>query len=101
MVRWEPPSKDGQNGIITGYKLRYKKQNRRERGERGFTVTAAGDRRLYVLSDLEKGSSYQVRIWAMNVNGTGPPTDWITVETFKNDLDETKVTKINFWFNNL
>ncbi|EEB12791.1 Neogenin precursor, putative [Pediculus humanus corporis] len=91
VVRWEPPSKDGQNGIITGYKLRYKKQNRRERGERGFTVTAAGDRRLYVLSDLEKGSSYQVRIWAMNVNGTGPPTDWITVETFKNDLDETKV----------
>ncbi|KAK6631106.1 hypothetical protein RUM43_014202 [Polyplax serrata] len=91
VVRWEPPPKDGQNGIITGYKLRYKKQNRRDRGDRGYTVTAAGDRRLYVLSDLHKGSLYQVRIWAMNVNGTGPPTDWIPVETFDNDLDETHV----------
>lgn len=61
MVRWEPPPKDGQNGVITGYKLRYKKQTRRDGGDRGYTVTAAGDRRLHVLSNLEKGSVYQVR----------------------------------------
>lgn len=27
----------------------------------------------------------------MNVNGTGPPTDWIDVETFQNDVDESRV----------
>lgn len=27
----------------------------------------------------------------MNVNGTGPPTEWYEVETYENDLDESKV----------
>jgi len=57
IIRWEPPPKDGQNGIITGYKIRYK----RPKG-RGFVLTAAGDRRLYAISDLERGSTYQVNI---------------------------------------
>lgn len=60
IVRWEPPPKEGQNGVITGYKLRYRKQNRRNRADRGDTVTAAGDRRLYSLDDLERGTIYQV-----------------------------------------
>lgn len=34
---------------------------------------------------------YQVRLFAMNVNGTGPPTDWFTIETYENDLDESTV----------
>lgn len=60
-MRWEPPPKEGQNGVITGYKLRYKKQNRRNRDrDRGDTVTVAGDRRLYALMDLDKSSTYLV-----------------------------------------
>lgn len=27
----------------------------------------------------------------MNVNGTGPATEWINAETYENDLDETSV----------
>jgi hypothetical protein len=27
----------------------------------------------------------------MTVNGTGPPTDWFTSETYENDLDESTV----------
>lgn len=27
----------------------------------------------------------------MNINGSGPPTEWYTVETYDNDLDETQV----------
>lgn len=89
-VRWEAPPREGRNGIITGYKLRYRKRDRR--GERrGDTVTTAGDRRLYTLVGLERRSVYQVRLWALNVNGTGPPTDWYTVETYENDLDESQV----------
>lgn len=34
---------------------------------------------------------YQVRIWALNANGTGPPTDWHTIETYEKDLDESTV----------
>lgn len=35
----------------------------------------------------------------MNVNGTGPPTNWISVETFDSDLDETQVCHFSqFWF---
>lgn len=29
----------------------------------------------------------------MNVNGTGPPSEWHTIETYDNDLDETQVKK--------
>lgn len=32
---------------------------------------------------------YQVRLWAMTVNGTGPPTEWHTFETYESDLDES------------
>uniref|UniRef100_A0A224XGP9 Putative neural cell adhesion molecule l1 n=1 Tax=Panstrongylus lignarius TaxID=156445 RepID=A0A224XGP9_9HEMI len=88
IVRWEPPPLEGRNGVITGYKLRYRMRDRRGRSE---TVTTAGDRRLWVLNGLENSSVYQVRIWALNANGTGPPTDWHTIETYEKDLDESTV----------
>lgn len=79
---------DGQNGIITGYKIRYRRHDRR------FTpnsVTTEGNQRLYVITGLEKHVIYQVRMCALNVNGTGPWTEWMTIETYENDLDETNV----------
>ena len=87
-MRWEPPPVDARNGVITGYKLRYRMKGGRGNSE---TVSTAGNRRLYALTGLEKSSVYQVRIWAMTVNGTGPPTDWFTIETYENDLDESTV----------
>lgn len=44
-----------------------------------------------MISDLERATAYQIRLWAINVNGTGPPTEWISVETYENDLDESRV----------
>jgi neogenin len=41
--------------------------------------------------ELERGAEYQVRLWALNANGTGPPTDWISVTTLDSDLDESQV----------
>lgn len=93
-VRWEPPPREGQNGVVTGYKLRYRKKDSGRRSGKGDTVTAAGNRRLYTLTDLERGSVYMVRLYAMNVNGTGPPTDWYTIETPQKDLDESSVPDI-------
>ncbi|XP_077263578.1 neogenin protein frazzled isoform X4 [Temnothorax americanus] len=93
IVRWEPPL-EGQNGIITGYRIRYRKYPHDPRsGDRRspITVTTEGNQRLYVLNGLEKHVVYQVRICAFNVNGTGPWTEWTKIETYENDLDETKV----------
>lgn len=84
MVRWEPPPLEGQNGPITGYKLRHRQQ-----GKKGDTVTTPPNQRTYNLFNLERGAVYQVRLWAINVNGTGPPTEWFEVRTYENDLDES------------
>ena len=56
--RWEPPPKESQNGIITGYKIRW-----RQKGERKQeTVTTDGSRRLFDISGLLKGQEYQVTL---------------------------------------
>ncbi|KAL1513925.1 hypothetical protein ABEB36_003263 [Hypothenemus hampei] len=88
VVRWEPPSLDTQNGIILGYKIKYRKSSGKGKGT---TFTTPASDRHYVIKDLERGSVYQIRLWAMNVNGTGPASDWLEVETFENDLDESRV----------
>ncbi|KFM76351.1 hypothetical protein X975_12770, partial [Stegodyphus mimosarum] len=87
IVRWEPPPKESQNGVIMGYKIRYKLKGSR----RGDTVTTDGNRRLYALTGLEKGAQYSIKIAALTINGSGPATDWIVVDTYQNDLDETRV----------
>lgn len=60
------------------------------KGKSSTYVTPPSDRH-FVINDLEKGEEYQIRIWATNVNGTSPPSDWIDVSTFKNDVDESRV----------
>lgn len=36
-------------------------------------------------------SAYQIKIAAMTINGTGPFSDFINVDTYENDLDESQV----------
>ncbi|KAG8192662.1 hypothetical protein JTE90_009692 [Oedothorax gibbosus] len=86
IIRWDPPPVESQNGIITGYKIRFKKKN-----GNGETFTTDGNRRLYALSGLEKASQYNIKIAALTVNGTGPFTETKSVETYYNDLMESKV----------
>lgn len=51
VVRWEPPPDGALNGIITGYKIRYRKQ-----GDRiGETVTCDGVRRIFDLTGWCQG----------------------------------------------
>ncbi|XP_076332516.1 neogenin-like isoform X3 [Tachypleus tridentatus] len=87
IVRWQPPPKESQNAIITGYKIRYKLKGSR----RGDTVTTDGNRRLYALTGLERGARYSIKIAALSINGSGPSTDWFSTETFENDLNELVV----------
>ncbi|XP_047435884.1 neogenin 1a isoform X3 [Mugil cephalus] len=87
MLRWQPPPLSGQNGEITGYKIRYRKGSRRSE-----TAETTGGTQLYKLIDgLERGTEYSFRVSAMTVNGTGPATEWTTAETFESDLDESRV----------
>ena len=49
--------------------------------------------RCFLLNaDLDRSTEYSVRIQAMTVNGSGPPTPWFTVETFTHDLDGKAAT---------
>ncbi|XP_033725655.1 neogenin-like isoform X3 [Pecten maximus] len=88
IVRWEPPPADSQNGVITGYKIKFKKRGDSRPAK---TVTTDGNRRLYALTDLMKDTEYQVRISALTVNGSGPYVRWHRATTYRDDLDETRV----------
>ena len=88
-MRWEAPPKESQNGVLTGYKLKWRKSGK---GRDGInTVSTDGSRRLYAIPDLLKGTQYQVKISALTVNGSGPATGWIYTSTFESDLDESVV----------
>ena len=83
VVRWQPVPIEHQNGKVTGYKIRYKKKGNRK----GSTITTDSDKNVYTLTELRKDTSYQVRISALTVNGSGPATDWLYAKTFEDDLD--------------
>uniref|UniRef100_A0A8C9W0V3 Neogenin 1 n=1 Tax=Scleropages formosus TaxID=113540 RepID=A0A8C9W0V3_SCLFO len=87
MVRWQPPPPGTHNGEIISYKIRYRKGLRKSEA----TEITAGTQLFQLIDGLERGTEYAFRVLAMTVNGTGPATDWLTAETFKSDLDETRV----------
>ncbi|KAH9523490.1 putative aminophospholipid-translocase [Bulinus truncatus] len=88
-LRWQPPPEDAQNGIITGYKIRYRFKGLDHKNAE--TLSTDGERNTYALTNLQEGTEYQVRIAAMTINGTGPNTPWETVTTLKEDLQEHSV----------
>uniref|UniRef100_A0A3B3SLI3 Neogenin 1 n=1 Tax=Paramormyrops kingsleyae TaxID=1676925 RepID=A0A3B3SLI3_9TELE len=90
MVRWQPPPLGTQNGEIIGYKIRYRKGLRKSE----VAETTTGTQLFQLIDGLERSTEYAFRITAVTVNGTGPATDWATAETFKSDLDETRVPDV-------
>lgn len=91
-MRWEPPPIEMQNGQITGYKIRYRKHKKPVQVE-----TTPANMRHFELRNLDRKSSYQVKIAAMTVNGTGPFTEWHLIDTYENDLTETHVPGKPAW----
>lgn len=59
VVRWERPPDNERNGVITGYKIRYKKRGTRK----GDSVTTDGNRRLYALTGWFNGQCLQAIIY--------------------------------------
>ncbi|XP_061554467.1 netrin receptor DCC [Phycodurus eques] len=85
-VSWQPPPRSAQNGIISAYKIKYRKT-----GRRGDQEAIEPNNLWYLFTGLEKGSQYSFQVAAMTTNGTGPPSEWYTAETPENDLDESQV----------
>ncbi|XP_029921589.1 netrin receptor DCC, partial [Myripristis murdjan] len=81
-VSWQPPPRSAQNGVITAYKIKYRKT-----GRRGDQEAIEPNNFWYLFTGLDKGSQYSFQVAAMTANGTGPASDWFTAETPENDLD--------------
>ncbi|XP_017158714.1 netrin receptor DCC, partial [Poecilia reticulata] len=88
-VSWQPPPRSAQNGIITAYKIKYRKT-----GRRGDQEAIEPNNFWYLFTGLEKGSQYSFQVAAMTVNGTGPSSDWSTAQTPENDLDGNLFNKL-------
>ncbi|KAI5100279.1 neogenin isoform X1 [Silurus meridionalis] len=86
MVRWQPPPPGTHNGELTGYKLRYRKA-----GRKGDAAEIITNQLFQLIDGLERGTEYSFRLSAITVNGSGPASEWISAETFENDLDESQV----------
>ncbi|XP_053721302.1 netrin receptor DCC isoform X4 [Synchiropus splendidus] len=85
-VSWQPPPHGTHNGLISAYKIKYRKT-----GRRGDQEAIEPNNFWYLFTGLEKGSQYSFQVSAMTENGTGPASDWYTAETPENDLDESQV----------
>ncbi|XP_056289097.1 netrin receptor DCC [Pseudoliparis swirei] len=85
-VSWQPPPRGAQNGLISAYKIRYRKT-----GRRGDQEAIEPNNFWFLFTGLEKGSQYSFQVAAMTTNGTGPASDWYNAETPENDLDESQV----------
>uniref|UniRef100_UPI00358F5C37 neogenin-like isoform X2 n=1 Tax=Myxine glutinosa TaxID=7769 RepID=UPI00358F5C37 len=86
MVRWQPPPAGSTNGEIVSYRIRYRKSHRR-----GENEMSNGLQLQHRLTGLDRASEYSIRVSAMTINGSGPVSEWVTVETFREGLDESRV----------
>ncbi|KAG8576270.1 hypothetical protein GDO81_009816 [Engystomops pustulosus] len=90
LIQWQPPPAGSQNGQIVGYKLRYRKTARKIETNEILIDTQLSQ----LVSGLDRDTEYSFRVVAMTVNGSGPATDWVSAETFENDLDESRVPDV-------
>ncbi|XP_045508170.1 neogenin [Colias croceus] len=103
-VRWEAPPARTHGGPLTGYKIRYRLisggaqtsgsgangasgANRR----RADSLTTPADARRADLTNLEPSATYQIRICALNANGSGPFSEWVSATTAGTPRADTAV----------
>ena len=67
---WQLPPTDSRNGIITGFKLFYKKKGS-SRPSRSLSINS-GSTRTKVVTGLDKYTEYQFQVLAFTSAGDGP-----------------------------
>jgi hypothetical protein len=82
LVSWQQPAVDKRNGLIVGYKISIK-----ENEKQIWHSSVDSEPRSKIISGLLPGSKYSVRITARTSNGSGPASDWIIAETFAHEMD--------------
>nr|pir hypothetical protein T19B4.7 - Caenorhabditis elegans [Caenorhabditis elegans] len=84
-VSWDEPEEESVNGEITGYRLKYKTK---ARGAKGNTLVIDATAREYTMGNLEPNTQYLIRMAVVNHNGTGPFSDWVSIDTPGQDKEE-------------
>ncbi|XP_015735583.1 protein sidekick-2 isoform X2 [Coturnix japonica] len=74
LIRWQPPSEDKINGILLGFRLRYRELL--YDSLRGFTLHSIGNPSATwaELTHLNKHRRYEIRMSVYNAVGEGPPS---------------------------
>ncbi|XP_075258926.1 netrin receptor DCC-like isoform X2 [Convolutriloba macropyga] len=107
ILQWKPPKLEDWNGQLTGYYVKYREKRQRETklekyqlsdqellayisaldtGELAKTLMSE-----FVLKDLNIDAEYEVSVAAINMNGTGPYSLWITGRTMEKELPENEI----------
>ena len=76
-VTWHPPPLENHNGILTHYVVRV--ENQRTRGVSSFSVSSSS--LLYTAVGLSPYTTYECSVAAGTINGTGPLTSELSVQT--------------------
>jgi hypothetical protein len=84
-LTWSSPPIEKCNGIIKGYKISIK-----ENDKQLVSLVVDSKPEYKIINNLNSGKKYSIRILAYTINGTGPPTDWLIAKTYLNEMDETK-----------
>ncbi|XP_052084854.1 fibronectin-like isoform X2 [Mytilus californianus] len=79
MVSWNPPPEHTRNGDLVYYRLEY----RTKYDETSKTMLVPADKNEMLLSGLEEGIVYEMRVAAVTVNGTGPYSSWVQMVVTK------------------
>ncbi|CAK1548764.1 unnamed protein product [Leptosia nina] len=94
-VRWEAPPARTHGGALTGYKIRYRLVGGGAGSgagkRRADSLTTPADARHADLADLEPSATYQIRMCAINANGSGPFSEWVSATTEGAERADTAV----------
>jgi hypothetical protein len=85
MVQWDLPALEKRNGLIVGYKIAVK-----ENDKQLWNSNVDSEPRRKIIAGLQAGHKYSVRVTAKTINGSGPSSEWLIAETFSHEMDETK-----------
>lgn len=97
-VTWRPPPEKHRNGNITGYRVLFTEALGSRAVDEAEVVTVPPSERSYIISHLQKYTSYQIWVQAFTRIGDGPLCDVIVVRTDEDGMSLWKVEKIHWRF---
>ena len=91
-VKWQHIPEGSRNGVLVGYKIKYKKL---DGGEIMYLTTDSQIKSQAKITNLERGSAYEIKVAGYTGAGTGPYSDAETQST-----KYCKLFRINVYIEN-